>query len=110
MEEIEAAIAQASEEPEGVTLASVVYRPEPGLDLFLFTLSDGRRLSVPRENLQALQGSTPLTAAEFEVSPFGTDVWWTPREDGVTLDGLLEGRYGNDIWMENLRCTEPVAA
>ena len=56
LEEIEAAIARATQEPEGVIIVSVVYRPEPGLDLFVFTLSDGRRLSIPTGKSASTEG------------------------------------------------------
>ncbi len=93
MEEIDAAIARAQLEPEGPTVLSVEYHAEPSLDLFILKISDGRRIVLPREDLQALQGSTPEQAADFVIGPFGTDVWWPQLDEGIYLPNLLEGRY-----------------
>jgi len=54
--EIEAALERARNEPEWVRIVAVKYFAEPELDLFVMTLSDGRRLSFPRENLWPLKG------------------------------------------------------
>lgn len=110
LKEIDEAIARAQLEPEGPTVVNVVYHREPALDLFVFTINDGRRLAVPRENLQALMRATPEQAADFQLSPLGTDVWWPQIDEGVYIPNLLEGRYGNDAWMDRLQRPTQVAA
>jgi len=108
-EEIDAALERAKQEPEEVRIVDVTYRPEPGLDLFVFTLSDGRRLVFPRENLQALKDSTPEQAADFKVSLHGTSIWWPQLDEGHYLPNMLEGRTGNDKWMAKLQRREVAA-
>lgn len=100
------ALCNASEEPRIVEAA---YHPEPSLDLFVLHISDGRRLVLPRENLQALAGSTPEQAARFVVGPHGTDIWWPSLDQGHYLPNLLEGRSGTEQWMAALK-RQPIAA
>ena len=107
--EIEAALERARNEPEWVRIVAVKYFAEPELDLFVMTLSDGRRLSFPRENLWPLKGSTPEQAADFTIGPHGSHIWWPQMDEGLSVDGLLEGRTGNDKWMERLRRKESAA-
>ena len=107
--EIEAALERARNEPEWVRIVAVKYFAEPELDLFVMTLSDGRRLSFPRENLWPLKGSTPEQAADFTTGPHGSYIWWPQMDEGLSLDGVLEGRTGNDQWMERLRRKESAA-
>lgn len=109
-EEIDAAIAAAQNEPAGVTVARVEYHSEPNLDLFVFILSDGRRLSFPRENLQPVANATKEQSADVVIQGIGYGVWWPQVDEGLSLEGLLEGRTGNAKWMRKLRCDEPIAA
>ena len=98
--EIEAALERAKLEPEEPRILEATY--ERGLDLFVLKISDGRRLVFPRENLQALAGSTPEQAEDFVIGPNGTDIWWPQVDEGHYLPNMLEGRTGNDKWMERL--------
>jgi hypothetical protein len=107
-EQIDAALERAkSYNP--VRIVSATYRPEPGLDLFVLNLSDGRRLIYPREALQALDGSTPEQAADFVLGQYGNDIYWPQMDEGLYLPSLLEGRTGNAKWMEKLRRAEVAA-
>ena len=102
-EEIDAAIERAKLIADEPRIVEAVYHPERELDLFVLKISDGRRLVLPRENLQALKGSTPEQAADFVVGQYGTDIWWPQLDEGHYLPNLLEHRYGNDQWMEALQ-------
>jgi hypothetical protein len=102
-QEIEAALEDARNAPDEPRIVEAVYHAERGLDLFVLKISDGRRLVLPRENLQALKGSTPEQAADFVVGQYGTDIWWPQLDEGHYLPNLLEHRYGNDRWMEALQ-------
>jgi len=108
-EQIDAAIERAKRIADEPRIVEAVYHAEPELDLFVLKISDGRRLVLPRENLQALQGSTPEQAANFVVGQYGTDIWWPQLDEGHYLPNLLEHRYGNDRWMQSLH-PRPVAA
>ena len=76
-------------------LVKVVYHPEPGLGLLVLTLSDGRRLLVPCEDLSELRGATPEQIADFTIEPLGTHIWWHQIDDGIYFPEFLEFRWGN---------------
>ena len=100
--DIDAALEAARNAPEPPTIVDAKYHPEPGLDLFVLTINDGRRLVIPREAFQPLAEATKEQAADFTTAPIGTHIWWPQLDDGVHITALLEGRYGNDRWMERL--------
>ena len=79
------------------------------LDLFELKISNGRRLVFARENLQPLASAAPEQAADFTTKPNGRHIWWPKLDEGLSLAGLLEGRTGNDKWMERLRRLEVAA-
>jgi hypothetical protein len=101
--EIAAALDAARAAPEEPRIVEASYHPDPDLDLFVLKISDGRRLVLPRENLQALVGATAEQAADFVVGPHGTDIWWPQVDAGHYLPNLLEGRFGSEAWMEKLQ-------
>jgi hypothetical protein len=105
-ERIDAALERAHNAPAEPTIIQVHYHR--GIEVFELKLSDGRRLVYPRENLQAVAGATPEQAAQFVIGPFGTDIWWPELDEGHYLPNMLEGRTGNEKWMERLQ--RPVAA
>ena len=107
-EELDAALEAARNAPEEPTLVDAVYHRD--LDLFLLTISDGRRLALPREDLQAVAQATPEQAADFQIGPNRVDIWWSQVDDGIYLPNTLEGRYGNDAWMDHVHRRNPVAA
>lgn len=100
--EIDAALEAAKNAPEEPRIVEATYHSEPELDLFVLKISDGRRLVLPREDLQALKGSTPEQAARLVVGRYGTDLWWPDLDEGHYLPNLLEHRYGNERWMAAL--------
>ena len=83
-----------------VRIVDAKYHAEKGLDLFVLKLSDGRRLALPREEIQFVAGASAEEAANFTIEPRGIHIWWTGLDEGLHLDGLLAGRTGNDAWME----------
>lgn len=95
-------LAQAAHQGELPRIVEAVYHPERELDLFVLKISDGRRLVLPREELQALDGATPEQTANFTIEPLGSHLWWPQLDNGHHLSALLEHRYGNDRWMAHL--------
>jgi Protein of unknown function (DUF2442) len=71
--------------------------------LLVVTLGNGRRLSIPQEDLQGLADVNVDEAAEVEIDSFGMALWWEKLDLGFTIDGLIDGRTGNARWMERLR-------
>lgn len=78
------------------------FRPGSGLDLFIFKLNDGRRLAVPREDLQGLQAGTKDQFARIEIVGGGTGLHWPDLDVDVYVAGLLRGIYGNKKWMAEI--------
>lgn len=101
-EEIDAALVEARQQGELPRITEAVYHPEVGLDLYVLTISDGRRLVIPREELQAVAGATKKAAAEFTTAPLGSHLWWPKLDAGHHLSALLEHRYGTAAWMAGL--------
>ena len=110
-EEIDAALARAMFEPEPPHILEATYQRD--LELFILKISDGRRLVLPRENLQPVADATPEQAADFNITapggPPGTRIWWPQVDAGLPLDGLLEGEYGNEKWMARIQRREVAA-
>lgn len=104
-EEIDAALERARNEPEGPSIVEATYQRD--LELFILKLSDGRRLVLPRENLQWVADATPEQAADFNLGPpggpMGTRIWWPQLDEGLSLEGLLEGLTGNEKWMAKIQ-------
>lgn len=99
-EEIDAALEAAKllpPEPHALTGKYV-----PDLDLILLGLNDGRRLAIPREQLQGLQNATPAQIAHIEIFG-GTDICWPELDLDHHLRSLIVGRYGSAKWMESLQ-------
>ena len=95
-EEIEAALEEARNAPEEVTILEAAYRPEPGLDFLMLRLSDGRRLLIPKEELGELKHATPEQAADLTIEHQGRSVWWKQLDDGLYLPDFLEHRWGKE--------------
>ena len=93
-EEIDAALEAARNAPPMVTILEAAYRAEPGLEFLMLKLSDGRRLLIPREELDELKNATVEQATELFIVPSGTGVWWPQLDDGIYLPNLLEERSG----------------
>lgn len=100
--EFERAVARAKHLQNEPLIKEAQYRPGPGLDLFVFKLNDGRRLAVPREDLQGLQSGTKEQLARIEIVGGGTGLHWPDLDADVYVPGLLRGIYGNKKWMAEI--------
>jgi len=78
------------------------YMPGPGLDLFIFKLSDGHRLAIPREDLQGLQSGTKGQLTRVEIVGGGTGVHWPDLDADLYVPSLLRGIYGSKTWMAEI--------
>jgi len=107
-EEIDQILAKLQKLPPAPTIANVEYLRER--DLFLIHISDGRRIAIPREDIWAVHNATPEQAANFVSRPPHVDIWWPDVDEGLYIDGIIEGRYGNDAWMDHVHRRITVAA
>ena len=106
-EDIDAALERAKHEPDPPSILEATY--ERGLDIFVLKISDGRRLVLPRENLQAVANATPEQAADFNLGPNGSRIWWPQVDEGHRLENMLDGRTGNEKWMAKIQRREAAA-
>jgi hypothetical protein len=61
---LDRAIEQAGSLQDEPRVVAVEYRPGAGLDLLILRLSDGRRVVVPREDLEGLESAMRRQIAE----------------------------------------------
>ena len=101
-EEIEAALEEARSASDDPRIVEATYHPEPDLDLFVLKISDGRRLVIPREDIQPLADASREQASDFTTAPIGSHIWWPQLDDGLHISGILEHRFGNSEWMARL--------
>lgn len=72
-----------------------------GMDAIAVTLTNGRRLLIPREELQGLEDATPEEAAAIR-NYGGLALCWTRLDVNHSVPSLLEHRYGSAAWMAKL--------
>jgi hypothetical protein len=71
-------------------------------ELLLVKLKSGQRLAIPREDLQDLADADPDKVAKVEIEMLGMALHWEELDAGFLVDGLRQGRYGNERWMKKL--------
>ncbi len=65
-------------------------------------MSDGRRVELPLDDIQGLAFASPTQLREFEMLGRGSGMDWPSLGVSFSVQGLLEGSYGNRLWMEAL--------
>jgi hypothetical protein len=71
------------------------------LDVIVLHVDNGRRLVIPREELQGLEHATEEQIAEIEIFG-GLDIAWPRLDLDHYLPALVQGIYGSEKWMESL--------
>lgn len=105
-EDIERALEEARSRPPRPRALSAEY--QPALDVLVLHIDNGRRLFIPREDIQGLENATPSQLAEIEILS-GTNIGFTQIDVNLYLPYLLEGRLGTEAWMQSRHYT-PIAA
>jgi hypothetical protein len=100
--EIDRAIERAQSQQKQPRVVKVEYRPGPGLDLLILTLSDGHRHLIPREDLQGLQSATRAQIANVEIIGNGTGLHWPALDLDHYVPSLLRRVNGNQSWMAEI--------
>ncbi len=98
-DEIEEAINKAADFADEPRLVSLLYNPQPELDLFIFRMSDGARHIIARENLQGLQNATVQQLSQVELLDEGTGIHWPDLDVSFYVPDLLRSIYGTKKWM-----------
>jgi hypothetical protein len=104
--DIEAAYERARNSPPLPRAISAAY--DRSVDVIILHMDNGRRLVIPREDLQGLENATEEQVAHIEIFG-GLDVAWPQLDLDHYLPALMEGIYGSDEWMQTLK-RHPVAA
>ncbi len=95
--DIEAALERARNEPPLPAALSAEYNRE--LDAIVIKVDDGRRLLIPREQMQGLEEATDAQLAQIEIFA-GVDIAWPQLDVDHYLPYLLEGRYATENWTQ----------
>jgi hypothetical protein len=106
--DIEAALERARLDPEPDPPMALSAEYDGRLDLVLLHLDNGHRLVIPRENLQGLENTTEAQRSQIEIFG-GYDIAWPQLDLDHYLPALMDGIYGSDKWMENLKRTTVAA-
>jgi hypothetical protein len=95
--EIEGALFRAKQRGNEPLVTAAEY--QPGLNLLILKLSDGRRYVIPREDVQGLQSATSEQISNIEILGGGTGLHWPALGVDLYVPSLLQGIYGNRQWM-----------
>jgi hypothetical protein len=104
--DIAAAYERAKNSPPLPMAVSASY--DRALDIIVLRLNNGRRLAIPREELQGLENATEAQISQIEIFG-GLDIAWPQLDLDHYLPALVEGIYGSEKWMQSLE-RRPVAA
>ena len=105
-EELDAALERAKLAPPRPLALSAEYNHD--LDLVMIRVDNGRRLVIPREELQGLENATPEQLSDIEIFA-GVSIGWPQLDVDHYLPYLLEGKYSSERWKQ-ARQRQEVAA
>ena len=71
-------------------------------DLFVIVLKSGRRVVIPKEDLQDIADASPGDAAQVELVAMNSALTWDTLDVDFGVKGLANGLYGNERWMKQL--------
>jgi len=97
--EIDAAIARATDAGDQLLVEEAKYNR--ALDVLALRLRNGRRVLIPREDLEGLRGAPAAKVARVEVLA-GVGLHWEELNVDLYAPALLEGIYGSKRWMREI--------
>jgi len=74
----------------------------PAWRLLVVELTNGRRLALPVEDIQGLDGATHKQLRNYELLGRGTGISFPDLDVDLYVPALIEGVYGNRRWMAQL--------
>lgn len=98
--QIDRALRRAAGERPRSRIESVSF--DEAEDMIRIAVDDGVVLAIPRTNLQGVANATVEEVRDMEIIMSGTAIDWPRLDMPMPLDGLREGRYGNEQWMAEL--------
>jgi len=100
--EIDRAIKAAAKLADEPRVTAADYKPGPGLNLLILTLSDGRRRAIPVEEIEGLEGATRAEIAEVKITGNGTGIRWPRLDLDYYVPNLLRDIYGTRQWLAEI--------
>src|ERR1700688_1951216 len=91
-DEIDAALRRARLEPEAPTAVEAKYHAPT--DMVIIIMASGRRVAIPREEIQVLATAPRSKVSEVEIENFGTALHWPKLDLDLSIEGLLRGITG----------------
>jgi len=70
--------------------------------MVIMTMSSGRRVAIPREEIQVLKTAPRSKVSQVEIENFGTALHWPQLDLDLSVEGLLRGIKGTKPWMREL--------
>jgi hypothetical protein len=74
----------------------------PLLKILIIGLSNGRRISLPIEDVPELSKATKKVLQNCELLDRGTAINFPYIDVALSIDGIIEGVYGKSRWMAEL--------
>lgn len=72
---------------------------DKGRDEIVFKLARGLIVQVERKLLQGLQDASTLDLQSIELSPAGVGLHIESLDWDMSIEGIMNGRYGSPRWM-----------
>lgn len=99
--QIDSAIARARQfEANDPRVVRVQYEAKE--DLVSLYFADGFRISIPRKQLQGLEGANQTQLSKIEIVGNGTGLHWPMLDVDHYVLGLLAHRFGTKRWMNEI--------
>ncbi|QDZ39387.1 DUF2442 domain-containing protein [Euhalothece natronophila Z-M001] len=76
---------------------------DPQNDQIIIQFVDGSEFRFNSQLGQGLQSATPEQLAEVEITPSGQGLHWESLDADLRIPDLLQGVYGNQKWMSELK-------
>jgi len=97
--DIDHALAAAASAVDDPRVTAAVYKPGPGLNLLILTLSDGRRRAIPVEDIEGIARATRSQIARVRITAGGTALRWPSLDLDLYVPNLLRDIYGTRQWL-----------
>ena len=98
--DIDAALKRTAEEPGAPTVSGARYHAPT--EMIILQLQSGKRVGIPREDIQVLAGAPRSKVANIAIEDFGTALHWPELDLDLSVEGLLKGVTGSRRWMQEL--------
>jgi hypothetical protein len=99
-DEVDAALERAAREPETPTVVEAKYHAPT--EMVIMMMKSGKRIAIPREEIQVLASAPRSKVAAMEIENFGTALHWPKLDLDLSVEGLVKGITGTRRWMREL--------